>query len=642
VDGAGNLFGTSGGGGSEDDGRIWELAQGGTAITVRYNFTDVGFGTIGVRPDGIAVDSVGNLYGATAAGGSNNYGSVWELPKGSSTAKLLYSFEGAASDGGSPSGIAVDSRGNLFGTSQLGGANGYGTVWELPKGSHTVTVLYSFAEGGDAKSPAIAVDPLGDVYVASSGGGVNGDGAILQFTGFSSTGGGTSLAFAQQPVSTTPSATLGTITVDIDNSNGDILTSDDSDVTLTLAGGSSGAMLDGTTTVAAVNGVATFTGLSVNTIGNDYTLNASDGTDISATSDTFSIAAAGTSILNPAISRSTLPGSVIAGAAAHGVVTVKVTNTGSGTQHGTVTEAIFASQDGAIDGSSVPLGSFTGNLNILTNRSKTVAVNIASVPASLDGTYTLLVKLTDSNGNISESTTGPTLTVAAPFIGFSETVIKTTLHPTDVSGGKTSGLVFFKVTNGGNIASTGLSQVDLFLSSDGTAADGTLIRTVKMPIVLRPGAGRTISLPLLSLPAVSDGSYNVVVQIIDHRGDVTQAASAGQYHLATPFISLVPSLGTEAIARNGSAVVTFTVTNDGNIAPNLASTVSLYASPDGNISDGAMLISRSEKLLLLPGQSRLLHLRLTAAQQSQASAAGMLLIDVVDQNLQSQVLAIPV
>jgi uncharacterized delta-60 repeat protein len=96
------------------------------------------------------------------------------------------------------------------------------------------------------------------------------------------------LAFAQQPVSTTASSTLSPITVNVEDATGTLLTSDNSNVSLALGIGPAGATLGGTTTVAAINGVATFSDLTLPSAGN-YTLAATDGTDIPATSTTFTI-----------------------------------------------------------------------------------------------------------------------------------------------------------------------------------------------------------------------------------------------------------------------------------------------------------------------------------------------------------------
>lgn len=99
------------------------------------------------------------------------------------------------------------------------------------------------------------------------------------------------LAFATQPASATTTTGLGTIEIDVENNAGTLLSGDHSSVTLTIATGTAGATLGGTTTVAAVNGVATFSDLFITTAGTNYTLTASDGTDVPATSAAFRITA---------------------------------------------------------------------------------------------------------------------------------------------------------------------------------------------------------------------------------------------------------------------------------------------------------------------------------------------------------------
>src|SRR5580658_9381828 len=77
---------------------------------------------------GLIFDTDGNLYGTTIDGGTYNYGTVFELspPSGGSgpwTETVLYSFGSAAGDGGVPSaGVIFDANGNLYGTTEYGGA----------------------------------------------------------------------------------------------------------------------------------------------------------------------------------------------------------------------------------------------------------------------------------------------------------------------------------------------------------------------------------------------------------------------------------------------------------------------------------------------------------------------------------------
>ena len=95
-------------------------------LTTLYSFT----GSDGAHPyAGLIADASGNLYGTTNSGGANGYGTVFKVtPTGTET--VLYSFTG--SDGAYPvAGLIADASGNLYGTTYYGGANGYGTVFKL-------------------------------------------------------------------------------------------------------------------------------------------------------------------------------------------------------------------------------------------------------------------------------------------------------------------------------------------------------------------------------------------------------------------------------------------------------------------------------------------------------------------------------
>src|SRR5579871_263188 len=99
--------------------------------TVLYNFNEQMNGASPASQQ-LIFDRAGNIYGTTASGGSNNYGVVFELSpsNGGWTEQVLYNFVGPPNDGISPfSGVIFDSRGNLYGTAQVL-PNG-GVVYEL-------------------------------------------------------------------------------------------------------------------------------------------------------------------------------------------------------------------------------------------------------------------------------------------------------------------------------------------------------------------------------------------------------------------------------------------------------------------------------------------------------------------------------
>ena len=167
-DAAGNLYGTTAQGGPTGKGVVYKLDTNGSVIVLH------GFGTglDGAAPNaGVVLDSAGNLYGTTRNGGSAGTGVVYKLDStGHET--VLYSFTGGA-DGGYPvAGVILDSAGNLYGTTPLGGATGYGAVYELtPAG--TETVLYSFQGLADGSYPTAGVirDAAGNLYGTTSTGG---------------------------------------------------------------------------------------------------------------------------------------------------------------------------------------------------------------------------------------------------------------------------------------------------------------------------------------------------------------------------------------------------------------------------------------------------------------------------------------
>jgi len=184
---AGNLYGFTGGGGENSAGTVFELtpkAGGKWSEEILYAFGSGAYD--GVAPVGSPVfDAAGNMYGATSEGGTTRCGTVFELspsPNGNWTENILHDFVGGNADGWDPqAGVVMDSAGNLYGTTSIGGGTGdggtgYGTVYELSPsadGTWTETLLYAFAGGTDGSYPNAApvLDGKGNVYGAAYEGG---------------------------------------------------------------------------------------------------------------------------------------------------------------------------------------------------------------------------------------------------------------------------------------------------------------------------------------------------------------------------------------------------------------------------------------------------------------------------------------
>jgi uncharacterized repeat protein (TIGR03803 family) len=129
-DGQGNLYGPTTVGGADDDGLIFELSPNGT----QWQFSELADfnGANGHLPWGTLIrDSNGNLFGAASSGGTKQDGTVFEF---NGSLQSLYSFcpERGCQDGKFPStGVVEDSAGNLYGATAGGGGNGGGTLYEL-------------------------------------------------------------------------------------------------------------------------------------------------------------------------------------------------------------------------------------------------------------------------------------------------------------------------------------------------------------------------------------------------------------------------------------------------------------------------------------------------------------------------------
>ncbi|PYX46692.1 MAG: hypothetical protein DMG79_15670, partial [Acidobacteria bacterium] len=190
ADSSGNLFGTAFVGGPNGAGEVFELTRtpsGSWNQSVVYGFTG---GADGANPyyADVILDAAGNLYGTTVGGGDHNLGVVFKLTRSETgwTESVLYSFAGG-SDGANPyAGLVFDKAGNLFGTTYGGGSGGIGTIFELSPGTPgqwTETVLHTFT-GLDGDSPAggLTLGRNGNLYAVTQGGGAHHSGAVYQLT----------------------------------------------------------------------------------------------------------------------------------------------------------------------------------------------------------------------------------------------------------------------------------------------------------------------------------------------------------------------------------------------------------------------------------------------------------------------------
>lgn len=199
-DAAGNLYGTTSGGGEHKGGTVFELSPATGEGWSEYVLHNFGAGTDGSEPNaGLIMDAAGNLYGTTTLGGAHGDGAAFELTPVTGegwTEKMLHSFSGTT-DGSQPwAELIFDAAGNLYGTTVYGGAYSGGTVFELTpqaSGQWAGKVLHSFGEvnanGVSTYEPygGVVFDTAGNLYGTTYYGGGNGGGIVYELT--PSTGG---------------------------------------------------------------------------------------------------------------------------------------------------------------------------------------------------------------------------------------------------------------------------------------------------------------------------------------------------------------------------------------------------------------------------------------------------------------------
>jgi uncharacterized repeat protein (TIGR03803 family) len=174
------LYGTTNEGGAKGDGTVFSIPVGGGTPTDLGSFS----GSNGQTPEGGLTLIGSTLYGTTYQGGASNDGTVFSIPVGGGSPTAVGSFNG--SNGSNPrASLALSADGStLYGTTQLGGAGGDGTVFSIPVGGGTPTALVSFNGGNGEWS-------LGDLTLSADGstfygtteiGGANNDGTVFALT----------------------------------------------------------------------------------------------------------------------------------------------------------------------------------------------------------------------------------------------------------------------------------------------------------------------------------------------------------------------------------------------------------------------------------------------------------------------------
>jgi uncharacterized repeat protein (TIGR03803 family) len=177
----GTLYGTATTGGANNCGTIFRLTTAGVLLSV-YSFPCLSGGYGPIAP--LLQASDGNLYGTTSVGGkvnsrycANGCGTIFRVSHGIVT--VIYRFAGYPNDGGvATTGLVEGTDGNLYGATARGGTNNIGTLYQITTGGQ-YKLLYSFSSSiGDGPGSSLMQHTNGMFYGTTSAGGQNSLGTI--------------------------------------------------------------------------------------------------------------------------------------------------------------------------------------------------------------------------------------------------------------------------------------------------------------------------------------------------------------------------------------------------------------------------------------------------------------------------------
>jgi uncharacterized repeat protein (TIGR03803 family) len=165
-----NLYGTTSGGGANGSGTVFKVTPTGEE-SVLYGFGS--FSGDGANPfTGLVMDTEGNLYGTTSAGGKHKFGTAFKLtPSGEE--KVIHSFGAGTEDGRGPNPLIIDKAGNLYGTTALGSGKCYGTVFEMTLAGKETALHHFYPDTGDGYDPqaGVVINSKGNLYGTTAAGG---------------------------------------------------------------------------------------------------------------------------------------------------------------------------------------------------------------------------------------------------------------------------------------------------------------------------------------------------------------------------------------------------------------------------------------------------------------------------------------
>ena len=450
---------------------------------------------------GLSIDKVGTGYTLDADGASLTTvtSNSFNITVGTASQLAFTTQPSNTSAGGTMSSVVVtiqDAGGNTVTgatdnvTLAINNNPSSGTL------SGTTTVA---AVSGVATFSTLSIDAIGSGYTLdATASGLS----TATSNGFNITGGtATKLAFTTQPISTTGGATMSNVVVTIQDAGNNTVTSATDNVTLAIGANPGSGSLSGTLTVAAVNGVATFSGLSIDKIGTGYTLTANASGLTGATSNTFNITLGTASQL----AFTTQPGNGTGGSALSTQPVVTIQDAGGNTVT-TATDNITLSIN-ANPGS----GSLSGTATVAAVSGVAtfsgLSIDKVGTGYTLDADGASLTTVTSSTFNITVGTASQLVFTTQPGNGTGGSALSTQPVVTiQDAGGNTVTTATDNITLSIN-ANPGSGS----LSGTATVAAVSGVATFSGLSIDKVGTGYTLDADGASLTTVTSNSFNITV-----------------------------------------------------------------------------------------------------------------------------------
>ena len=375
----------------------------------------------------------------------------------------------------------------------------------------------------------------------------------VSLSGTGTAGTATKLAFVVQPSNTAAGTSISpAVTVTVEDADGNTVTSATSVVTLAISANPGSGSLSGTTTVSAVNGVATFSNLSINKVGTGYTLAASATGLTAAASTAFNVTAGTASKLVFGVQ----PSNTAAGASITPAVTVTVEDT-SGNTVTTATNSVTV----AI-GSNPGSGSLSGTTTVAAVNGvatfSNLSINDAGTGYTLAASATGLTSATSTAFNVTAGTAAKLAFSVQP----SNTVAGASITPAvTVTIEDTNGNAVTTATNSVTVA-IGTNPGSGSLSGTATVAAVNGVATFSNLSINKAGTGYTLGAAATGLTSAASAAFNITAGTAAKLAFVTQPSNT------PPNAAITPAVTVAIEDSNGNTVTTSTASVSIAIATN--------------------------------------------------------------------------